>query len=93
MVNVDHVKPGTDAALNAVAERFNARLGLVLFAAYLVVYCIYVLVNAFWPSMMDQVPFAGLNVAVLSGFGLIAGAFALSLVYVGLCRSPGKSRL
>jgi uncharacterized membrane protein (DUF485 family) len=92
MVHVDHFNSPTEAARDVVVVRFNRRLGLALFAVYLVVYAAYVLVNAFWPSLMDQVPFAGLNVAVISGLALIVGAFALSLVYMGLCRSPGKTQ-
>jgi uncharacterized membrane protein (DUF485 family) len=69
-------------------ERHNARLGLALFALYLAAYGAYVLVNAFWPALMDAVLFAGLNLAVASGLGLIAGALALALVYAWLARSP-----
>jgi uncharacterized membrane protein (DUF485 family) len=92
MVDFNLGNPPTDEARDVVGERFNARLGLVLFATYLVVYGAYVLVNAFWPALMDKVPFAGLNVAIISGLGLIVGAFVLALVYVRLCRSPGKDR-
>jgi uncharacterized membrane protein (DUF485 family) len=92
MVHGDHVNLATDAVRDEAVERFNARLGLALFAVYLLVYAVYVLVNAFSPSTMDKVPFAGLNVAVISGFGLIIGAFAMSLVYMALCRSPRESR-
>jgi uncharacterized membrane protein (DUF485 family) len=92
MVHVDHANPPTDALGDAAVVRFNKRLGLALFAIYLVVYAAYVVVNAFWPTLMDLVPFAGLNVAVISGLALIVGAFALSLVYMGLCRSPGKTQ-
>jgi uncharacterized membrane protein (DUF485 family) len=93
MVDFNHDNPPTDEPRDVVGERFNARLGLVLFAAYLVVYGAYVLANAFWPALMDKVPFAGLNVAIISGLGLIVGAFVLALVYVRLCRSPQKDRL
>jgi uncharacterized membrane protein (DUF485 family) len=92
MVHLDQANSPTDEVRDAASERFNRRLGLALFAAYLVVYAAYVLVNAFWPSLMDQVPFAGLNVAIISGLALIVGALAFSLVYMGLCRSPGKTR-
>jgi uncharacterized membrane protein (DUF485 family) len=93
MIHIDYANSPTDTVGDEVSGRFNKRLGLNLFAAYLAVYAAYVLVNAFWPSLMDEVPFAGLNVAVISGLALIAGALALSLVYLGLCRSPGKTRL
>jgi uncharacterized membrane protein (DUF485 family) len=92
MVDMTHNTSPSDALRNVSVEKFNARLGLVLFAVYLAVYVAYVLVNAFWPTIMDRVPFAGLNVAVISGLGLIIGALLLSLLYMGLCRSPGVKR-
>ena len=92
MVDFDHGNLPPAEARDVAVEQFNARLGLVLFAAYLVVYRAYVLVNAFWPALMDRVSFAGLNVAVVSGLGLIVGAFALALVYMSLCRTPRKDR-
>lgn len=70
------------------AERHNARLGLALFAVYLAAYGAFVLINAFWPELMDAVVAAGLNLAVVWGLGLIVGALALALVYAWLCRNP-----
>jgi uncharacterized membrane protein (DUF485 family) len=87
MAGLHHV-PIPQEPRDPVAERHNARLGLVLFAIYLVFYGAYVLVNAFWPAVMDEVPFAGLNVAVLWGLALIVGALVLALVYAALCRTP-----
>lgn len=92
MADLHHDSLPSDDAHDFAAERHNAQLGMVLFAAYLVVYGAYVLVNAFWASLMDQVAFAGLNVAVISGLGLIVGAFALALVYMSLCRSGKDDR-
>ncbi|MBO0698987.1 MAG: DUF485 domain-containing protein, partial [Zavarzinella sp.] len=79
-------------ARDPVAERYNARLGLALFAVYLAAYTAYVLINAFRPAVMDEVPFAGVNLAVWSGLGLIAGAVVLAVVYAGLCRRPQGGR-
>jgi uncharacterized membrane protein (DUF485 family) len=73
---------------DADAERHNARLGLALFAVYLAAYGAFVLLNAFWPELMDAVVVAGLNLAVVWGLGLIVGALALALVYAQLCRTP-----
>jgi uncharacterized membrane protein (DUF485 family) len=36
---------------------------------------------------MEVIVFAGVNLAVLYGLGLIAAAFVLALVYAWLCRS------
>jgi uncharacterized membrane protein (DUF485 family) len=70
------------------AERYNARLGLVLFAVYLAAYGAYVAINAFWPGLMDSVPFLGINLAVSSGLALIVGALVLAVLYAVLCRRP-----
>lgn len=59
----------------------NARLGLILFGIYAVFYAAFVLTNAFVADAMDATPFAGLNVAVLSGFALIVLAIVLALIY------------
>ena len=42
---------------------------------------VFVLMNAFVPEMMEQTPVAGVNLAVLFGFGLIIVAFVLSMIY------------
>lgn len=64
----------------------NSRLGFALFAIYLVLYGGFVLVNAFAPRMMEQTPYAGINLAVLSGFGLIVSAFVLAMIYGLACK-------
>jgi uncharacterized membrane protein (DUF485 family) len=73
-------------------ERHNARLGLVLFAIYLIAYGAYVLINAFRPAVMDELVGAGINLAVTSGMGLIVGAMVLAVVYAILARRPGEGR-
>lgn len=59
----------------------NARLGLVLFGLYAVCYAAFVLTNAFAAGVMEWTPLAGMNLAVLSGFGLIVLALVLALIY------------
>jgi uncharacterized membrane protein (DUF485 family) len=68
----------------------NARLGLVLFGVYLVFYVAFVVVAAFAAEWMQR-NVAGVNVAILFGFGLIVGAFVLALVYLWLCRSGARN--
>ena len=63
----------------------NARLGLILFSVYLVLYGGFVLVNAFNPDSMEWTPIEGVNLAILSGFGLIIAALLISLLYGFLC--------
>lgn len=59
----------------------SSRLGLILFGIYLFIYCVFVLMNAFVPEMMEQTPLAGVSLAVLFGFALIVAAFVLSMIY------------
>jgi uncharacterized membrane protein (DUF485 family) len=73
----------TESAVDAAR---NARIGLVLFALYLAFYAAFVILTAFAAEWM-QTEIAGVNVAIYSGFGLIAGAFLMALVYLWLCRS------
>ena len=61
--------------------RHNARLGLVLFTVYALCYAAFVFTNAFAAEAMERQPIAGLNLAVLSGFGLIVLALVLALIY------------
>ena len=67
----------------------NARLGLVLFAVYLVLYGGFVLLNTFAPQTMEATPIAGINLAILSGFGLIIAAIIMALLYGVLCTAEG----
>ncbi len=67
-------------------DRFNARLGLMLFAVYVVAYGSFMTLAAFYPKIMAVRPFGGVNIAIIYGMSLIAGAFALSLVYLRLAR-------
>lgn len=72
----------------------NARIGLVLFAVYSAIYGGFVLLNAFSPETMEMTPIAGVNLAILYGFGLIIVAFVLAMFYGWLCRGgePGASK-
>jgi len=64
----------------------NSRIGLILFFLYLLLYGGFVLLNTFSPETMEATPMAGVNVAILYGFGLIIFAFLLALIYGVLCR-------
>ena len=70
-------------------ESQNARLGLKLFFAYLLLYGGFVFINAFSATTMEAQPIAGINLAILYGFGLIIAALALALVYGVLCKPEG----
>ena len=67
-------------------ETRNARIGLVLFVVYLLLYGGFVFLNAFAANVMEMTPVAGVNLAILYGFGLIIAALVLALVYGFLCK-------
>ena len=73
------------------SSQHNARIGLVLFGVYLTLYAGFVLLNAFAADLMEKTPFAGLNVAILYGFGLIIGALVMALIYGAMCKVPAGS--
>lgn len=70
----------------------NARIGLVLFTVYLLLYGGFVLLNVLAPSAMESTPWEGLNLAILYGFGLIIAAFGLAMLYGFLCRKAEPPR-
>ena len=90
MAGFDHGPNRTGAGERPETVARNARHGLVLFAVYLLLYGTFVAVSAFAPELMERT-WAGVNLAILSGFGLIAAAFVLALIYGWLCRSEAAS--
>lgn len=71
-------------------ESRNARLGLKLFFVYLTLYGGFVLINTFSAETMEMTPVAGINLAILYGFGLIVSALVLALIYGALCDSDAE---
>ncbi len=63
----------------------NSRIGIVLFAVYLLLYGGFVFLNTFAADVMETTPLAGVNLAILYGFGLIVAALVLALIYGLLC--------
>ena len=66
--------------------RYNARVGVVLFLIYLLIYAAYVMLSAFHGDVMAKPFIGGVNLAVVYGFGLILLAFAMAILYMALCR-------
>ena len=64
----------------------NTRIGLIFFAAYLLLYGGFMLLNTFAPSAMEALVLPGINLAVAYGVGLIVAALVLALWYSWLCR-------
>lgn len=87
---LDHAAQSSEIRDESV-ERHNARVGMVLFLAYLALYAAFMGVNVLAPAWMDFVPFWGLNLAILWGLALILGPLLISVIYMALCRVPGRS--
>ncbi|MBN01476.1 MAG: hypothetical protein CMJ77_20365 [Planctomycetaceae bacterium] len=69
----------------------NALIGAILFIIYLALYGGFVILTAFAPSVMEITPLAGVNLAILYGFGLILAALLLAVVYGVLCRNEEET--
>ncbi len=69
-----------------------SRIGLALFLLYTLLYGGFVLLNVFWPKSMEATPIAGVNLAILYGFGLIGAAFVMALIYGVASRPAPPSR-
>jgi len=83
--------PDQGISTQASAERRGARLGVILFLLYTACYLGFVFLNAFSPGSMDQIVIAGLNLAIVYGFGLILLAILLAFIY-GMARR-GESKV
>ena len=64
----------------------NARAGVLLFLVYTTIYGGFMLLSAFAPRWMSEPFLGGVNLAVAYGFGLIAAAMVLAVLYVKVCR-------
>lgn len=62
----------------------QSRLGLVLFFVYLAAYGGFMGLSAFAPGLMARPVFAGVNLAIAYGLGLILGAVVLAMLYMFL---------
>ena len=63
----------------------NARYGLILFAVYVLLYGGFMWLTVFRTEAMGREVFGGMNLAIAYGFGLIAAALVLALIYMALC--------
>ena len=64
----------------------NVKLGLGLFAVYLVMYLGFMGIAAFRYDLFGSAPFGGVNLAIVYGMGLIIAALVLALIYMALCK-------
>lgn len=72
------------------ATDFKSALGVKLFWVYAVVYAGFVAIGLLAIHKYETIIFAGLNLAVVYGFGLIIFALALALVYDRACSQKEK---
>ncbi len=73
------------------ASGYKSRLGVRMFLLYCVVYAGFVLINVFTEGRaMQTIVFAGLNLAVVYGMGLIILALVLAVIYNRLCSAKEK---
>jgi uncharacterized membrane protein (DUF485 family) len=73
------------------AERYNRKLGLWLFLLYLSLYVAFVGIITVDYRFMAKEVVAGLNLAIVYGFGLILAAFVLAVIYMVACRKEAQS--
>jgi uncharacterized membrane protein (DUF485 family) len=82
MINMVH-GPATDWKVEK-SRGYKAKLGLYMFAAYTVIYFVFVFLCVFDPKLM-AVDIGSLNVAIVYGFGIIVLAMIQAIVYNYLC--------
>ncbi len=64
---------------------FKKKLGVIMFTIYAVIYAAFIAINVIKPVLMETAIFAGLNLAVVYGFGLILVALVMALFYSTAC--------
>lgn len=67
------------------AAKIKAKIGIWLFIFYSVVYAIFVALAVTYYESMKEIVFAGQNLAVVYGFGLIVFAVILGIIYNIIC--------
>ncbi|OGS06917.1 MAG: hypothetical protein A2270_00585 [Elusimicrobia bacterium RIFOXYA12_FULL_51_18] len=77
-------EPAAQSGPDASAD-YKMQIGVWMFLLYAVVYAVFVAINLLKPLWMEKIIFSGLNLAVVYGFGLIAFALVLALIYNHMC--------
>lgn len=80
MLHEPAAKTGKDPA-----AAYKTHLGVWMFAIYSLLYAGFVAINLIRPQMMESTVLAGLNLAVVYGFGLIIVALVQALLYDAMC--------
>jgi uncharacterized membrane protein (DUF485 family) len=77
-------EPAAKAAKDP-AFAYKRRLGVWMFFVYAIIYAIFIAINVIKPRLMESIALAGLNLAVVYGFGLIVVALFMALIYNAAC--------
>lgn len=72
------------------APSAGAGYAMPLFWLYLAFYAGFMVLSAFQIELMGQPVFAGLNLAIVYGLGLIGGAVLMALLYAVLSHGPAR---
>ena len=67
------------------ASGYKAKLGVYMFFFYVIIYAGFIVINVASSKLMELILFAGLNLAVVYGFGLIVLAIVMGIIYNNLC--------
>jgi uncharacterized membrane protein (DUF485 family) len=80
MLHEPSVEIGTDDAAPK-----KARLGVIMFVIYTLVYAGFVFIGLSKPELMGLEMIGGQNLAIIYGFGLIVLAIVMGFIYNYLC--------
>lgn len=80
MLHEPSVEIGTDKAAPK-----KAKLGVIMFVIYTVVYAGFVLIGLTKPELMGLELLGGQNIAIVYGFGLIVLAVVMGFIYNYFC--------
>jgi uncharacterized membrane protein (DUF485 family) len=80
---MDH-GPAVELGVDHAAKR-KTRLGIWMFVSYTIVYGVFVAIGVANYEAMKIIVFAGLNLALTYGFGLIVLAIIMGLIYNWRC--------
>lgn len=90
MASLDFKPPAVREQEDEAVVTHNTRMGVLLFAVYVLFYGGFVALSAFRHETMAHPLIAGVNLAVVYGFALIIVALALALIYMKICRKSSK---
>jgi uncharacterized membrane protein (DUF485 family) len=77
-------EPAVELGVN-YASRQKTRLGFILFLVYAILYGTFVIIGLNYTHLMGLKVFAGLNLAVTFGIGLIVLAAVMGYIYSLIC--------